>query len=73
VRRQEDLVAQDDGHGGVRFAALLMGNEPVVGSQPITTEGRVKVILAARNGASPAPSDGPESPKGEPINVASSR
>jgi hypothetical protein len=47
----EDLVVQDDGHGGVTFAQLLMGNEPTTGQKPITAEDKVKVILAASSNA----------------------
>jgi hypothetical protein len=68
----EDLVVQDDGHGGVTFAQLLMGNEPTTGQKPITAEDKVKVILAASSKADVAPSD-ISAPTSTPVEVASSK
>ncbi len=59
LRRNEDLVAQDDGHGGVTFTPLLLPSEPAKAApKPVSAEGRVRVMLAARGPAveaAPAP------------------
>lgn len=60
-RLPPDLVAQDDGKGNVRFTPLLLASEPTTGVKPVTAEGRVKAIMAARSApvvAEPAAAEG---------------
>lgn len=48
-RLPQDLVAQDDGKGGMpRFAMTRLPSEPTTGVKPITAEGLIKARLAMK-------------------------
>jgi hypothetical protein len=56
-RRVEDFIAQDDGHGGVKFAQSRLPGEPATGQKPVTAADKVKAMMAIK--AEPAPQASP--------------
>ncbi len=47
-RRVEDFIAQDDGHGGVKFAQARLPGEPATGQKPVTAADKVKAMMAIK-------------------------
>lgn len=45
-RLNQELIAQDDGKGNVKFASLRLPSEPTIGVKPVTAEGRTKAMMA---------------------------
>lgn len=50
-RRQQDLIAQDDGKGRVQFAQTRLPSEPATGQKPVTKDGIIKATLAIKQTA----------------------
>lgn len=56
-RQDQERIVQDNGKGGVVFVQARLASEPMAGEKPVSREGVVRAMLAAKAGpvAEPAP------------------